>query len=151
MNEQNTALMERTPFQLVDLVSSAEFSQDELAEDMEGLNIGFQRVKVPSGGALQFELPTDNPDNPVYVKYLEDVIVYRHNSNAYWPGGHDDEERNIAPQCQSLDGKLGIGQPGGLCAGCPYNQFGSGANGKGKRCKNTRIVLLLRRLRGGAA
>ncbi len=144
MNEQNTALMERTPFLLPDLVSSAEFSQDELAEDMEGMNFDFQRVKVPSGGALQFELPTDNPDNPQYVKCLEGVIVYQHNSNAYWSGGHDDEEKNMAPQCQSLDGKLGIGQPGGLCAGCPYNQFGSGANGKGKSCKNMRILYLLR-------
>ncbi len=144
MNEQNTALMERTPFLLPDLASSADFSQDELAEEMEGLEIGFQRVKVPSGGALQFELPSDNPDNPDYAKYLEGVIVYQHSSNAYWPGGYDDEEKNMPPQCQALDAKLGIGQPGGLCAGCPYNQFGSGANGKGKGCKNMRILYLLR-------
>ncbi len=136
MNEQNTALMERTPFLLPDLASSADFSQDELAEELEGLEIGFQRVKVPSGGALQFELPSDNPDNPDYAKYLEGVIVYQHSSNAYWPGGYDDEEKNMPPQCQALDAKLGIGQPGGLCAGCPYNQFGSGANG-GKACSAT--------------
>ncbi len=56
MYNQNTEMMERTSFLLPDLMSSAEFSQDELAEDMEGLNFDFQRVKVPSGGALQFEL-----------------------------------------------------------------------------------------------
>lgn len=43
-----------------------------------------------------------------------------------------------------MNGKLGIGQPGGLCVSCPYNQFGSGSNGKGKACKNMRALYLLR-------
>lgn len=141
MNTQmTTALAERTPFQLPDLVTGGDFSQEELAQDMDGLNIGFQRIKIPSGGQLQFEIPGENPDNPDYSKTLEGVIVYSHNSNGYWPGGYEDEEKNVSPQCQSMDGKLGIGCPGGICADCPYNRFGSDTKGtgKGKACKNTR-------------
>ena len=143
MNTQNTAMMERTPFLLPDLVTGSEFSQDELAEDLDGLSLGFRRVKIPSGGMLVFEMPGDNPDNPEYVPTLEGVIVCSHNSNACWPEGKEYDE-NTPPQCQSVDGKLGFGAPGGLCANCGYNTFGSGPNGKGKLCKNMRVIYLLR-------
>lgn len=38
--------------------------------------------------------------------------------------------------CRSDDMKTGIGEPGGSCATCPLNQFGSakGGKGKGKAC-----------------
>ena len=144
MNTQtNTTLMERKNFLLPDAVEDCGFSQEELADDMEGLQLGFQRVKIPSGGMLQFELPGDDPDNPEYVRHLEGVIVYSHNSNAYWPkgGGQDDNE---PPACQSMDGKLGYGTPGGICASCHYNCYGTDPKGgKGKACKNMRVVYLL--------
>ena len=147
MNNQETTLMERAPFLLPDVVSETEFSQDELAEDMDGLQLGFQRVKIPSGGQVQFEIPTEDPDNPDYQKFLEGVIVYSHNANAYWAEGKSDTE-NTPPDCQSMDGKLGYGCPSGICADCMYNRFGSDPNpkgtGKGKACKNQRIIYLLR-------
>ena len=71
MNNQETTLMERAPFLLPDVVSETEFSQDELAEDMDGLQLGFQRVKIPSGGQIQFEIPSEDPDNPDYTKFLD--------------------------------------------------------------------------------
>lgn len=119
------------------------FTAEELAEDMDGIQLNFQQVKVPAGGALQYEIPTEDPDNPDYSRYLEGVILYHHPSNAYWPeteGGEDDE--NAPPQCQALDGKLGHGSPGGLCVSCGYNKFGT--RGKGKACKNMHMVYLLR-------
>lgn len=148
MNTQETTLMERSPFLLPDLAANdngSEFSKEELAEDMEGLQLGFRRVKIPSGGQLQFELPSDDPDNPDYTKYLEGIIVYSHNSNAYWPTGEDYDD-NTPPACQSTDGKLGYGSPGGICADCPYNRFGSDpkGTGRGKACKNMRVLYLLR-------
>lgn len=144
MNTQENTMMERAPFLLPDVAAESEFSKEELAEDMEGLQLSFRRVKIPSGGQLQFELPTEDPDNPDYAKYLEGVIVYSHNSNAYWPTGEDYDE-NTPPACQSTDGKLGYGSPGGLCADCVYNRFGSDpkGTGKGKACKNMRMVYLL--------
>ncbi len=143
MNTQNNnALAERAPFLMPDVVTTTDFSQEELAEDMDGLNIGFRRIKIPSGGQLQFEIPTEDPDNPNYAKKLEGVIVYSHNANAYWMDGQNDGE-NAPPDCQSMDGKLGVGCPGGLCASCGYNVFGSGPNNKGKACKNMRVIYLL--------
>ncbi len=143
MYNQNTEMMERKAFVLPSLVADDEFTADEISDSMDGLSLSFPRVKIPGGGSLQFEIPTGNPDNPDYAKVLEGVIIYQHNTNSYWPEGHDYDE-NVPPQCQSMNGKLGIGNPGGLCAGCPYNQFGSGANGRGKACKNMRALYLLR-------
>lgn len=141
-NQNNTTLAERTQFLLPDMVDNGGFSQEELAEDMDGLNLGFQRVKIPGGGILRFELPGDDPDNPEYVQTLEGVILHSHNANVYWPEGSEYDD-NIPPQCQSDDGKLGVGCPGGLCASCGYNVFGTGPNGKGKACKNMRVLYLL--------
>ena len=141
-NQNNTTLAERTPFLLPDMVAGDGFSQEELAEDMDGLNLGFQRVKIPGSGMLVFEMPGDNPDNPEYVQTLEGVILHSHNANVYWPEGSEYDD-NTPPQCQSDDGKLGVGCPGGLCASCGYNIFGSGPNGKGKACKNMRVLYLL--------
>ena len=148
MSTQETTLMDRKPFLLPDMADSCAdsgFSKEELEKDVEGLQLGFQRVKIPSGGQVQFELPSDDPDNPDYAKYLEGVIVYSHNANSYWPTGEDYDD-NTPPSCQSVDGKLGYGKPGGICADCPYNRYGSDTKGtgRGKACKNQRIIYLLR-------
>ena len=145
MSIQNNEMMTtatRSNFLLPQAVETT-FTAEELAEDMDGIQLNFQQVKVPAGGALQYEIPTEDPDNPDYSRYLEGVILYHHPSNAYWPeteGGEDDE--NTPPQCQDLDGKRGLGSPGGLCASCGYNKFGT--RGKGKACKNMHMVYLLR-------
>ena len=126
-------------------VAGVDEAKEELAEDIEGLQLGFQRVKIPSGGQLQFELPGEDPDNPDYSKTLEGVIVYSHNASAYWPTGEDYDD-STPPSCQSTDGKVGYGAPGGLCTDCPYNRYGSDTKGtgKGKACKNQRVIYLLR-------
>ena len=43
-----------------------------------------------------------------------------------------------------MDGKQGYGEPGGACATCILNRFGSSATGRGKACKNMRVLYLLR-------
>ena len=43
-----------------------------------------------------------------------------------------------------MDGKQGYGEPGGTCATCTLSQFGSASNGRGKACKNMRVLYLLR-------
>ncbi len=136
----NESLTETRKFSL--MIEGEGFSSDELADDMDGLHLKFQRVKIPSGGALQYEIPGDDPENPDYAKSLEGVILFNHASCAYWPDGEVDE--NTTPLCSSVDGKAGIGEPGGTCAICALNRFGSGENGKGKACKNMRVLYLLR-------
>ena len=142
MYNQNEALMNHENFVLPAMVES-DFTPEELAEDMEGIQMSFQRVKIPSGGMLQFELPSDDPDNPDYAKNLEGVILYNHSNNAYWAEGNEYDD-NTAPLCSSVDGKNGIGEPGGLCAACALNQYGTAPEGNGKACKNMRILYLLR-------
>lgn len=143
-NENKTeALVAMEAFQLPDTVSDAAFSREDLAEDMDGLQTSFQRVKIPAGGTLQFELPGEDPENPDYAKTLEGIILFSHSSHAYWQEGSEYDE-NSTPLCSSVDGKVGIGEPGGACAVCPFNQFRSAPDGRGKACKNMRVLYLLR-------
>ena len=57
----------------------AEFNMNEtMAEELDGLDGGFDRVKIPSGGATMFELPGDEADEPEMVKEFSAVILYHH-------------------------------------------------------------------------
>ncbi|MCX4324204.1 MAG: hypothetical protein OSJ59_14740 [Lachnospiraceae bacterium] len=115
-----------------------------IAEEMDGLGaLPFDRVKIPSGGGLAFELPGEDDENPESATEIVGVILDHHPVNAYWrekfAGG------NEQPDCSSFDGKLGVDRETGEikdCASCPYNQFGS--DDKGKACKNVHRVFILR-------
>ena len=109
---------------------------------MEGLTLSFPKVKIPAGGSLQFELPTGDPENPEYVRFLQGIILFHHASGAYWPEGMEYDD-NTVPLCSTVDGKQGYGTPGGACAACELNRYGTATDGKGKACKNMRILYLL--------
>ena len=147
MYEQNTSMVaanEQNKFLLPAMVEG-DFSRDEIAEDADGLQMmSFQRVKIPAGGALQFEVPTEDPDNPDYTRTLEGIILSHHSAYTLWPEGSEYDE-DTKPLCSSVDGKTGIGVPGGACATCPMNAYGSAKDGgRGKACKNMRHLYLLR-------
>ena len=132
----NEALAERTAFTIPELAAST-FTSADLADDMDGLQLSFQRAKIPGGGVLQFEMPGDDPENPDYEQTLEGVILFNHAANSYWPAGSEYDD-NTPPQCQSVDGKVGYGDPGGICETCVNNRFGSDPKGNGKACSATR-------------
>src|SRR6267142_5673038 len=44
------------------------------------------------------------------------------------------EELGKGILCQSLDARVGVGEPGGNCATCPMSRFGSAKKGKGQAC-----------------
>lgn len=111
-----------------------------MGEEMEGLPMTFTRVKIPTGGGLAFEIPGDDADNPEMAKEIIGVIVVHHPINAYWSDKYSGG--NNPPDCSSMDGKVGVGTPGGNCKTCPYNQFGS--DGAGKACKNMHRIYILR-------
>lgn len=147
MNNSENAMIEKKNFLLPEM-AAGDFTNDDLADDLEGMQLSFQRVKIPGGGMLQFEIPGDNPEEPDYVKTIEGIIVYSHLNNAYWAEGMEYDD-NATPLCSSLDGKVGCGSPGGTCATCSLNKFGTAtdANGKpakGKACKNMRSLYVLR-------
>lgn len=139
--------VEPRPFILPEMIDDS-FSSEDIGEDFDGIRLSFRKVKIPSGGMIQFEVPGDDPENPDYVKYIEGVILYNHAASAYWSGGSEYDE-NTPPLCSSLDGKQGVGTPGGVCAACPFNQYGTatdskGNPAKGKACKNMRQLYILR-------
>ena len=112
-----------------------------ISEEMAGLNVSFPIIKVPAGGGLAFEVPGDDPNSPDLQKEFNAVILYHHPMLAYYKEKYTGGSQ--APDCGSFDGVMGIGEPGGRCAECPLNLFGSGENG-GKACKTKRRVYLLR-------
>ena len=63
-----TALMELSTFVLPAAVNNG-FTNEDLGDDFDGLQLSFQKIKIPSGGQLQFEDPSENPDDPKYEKY----------------------------------------------------------------------------------
>jgi len=141
MNELTT--LQNNKFELCPFTKEL---KDTIAEEMEGLGgtFHFQAIKVPSGGSLAFEVPGEDEDNPDVVKELKGVIVFHHNANSRWEKAFDGTEQS--PLCSSNDGKTAMDFNGDYkdCDSCPYNQYGSGADGVGKACKNTlRVYMML--------
>jgi hypothetical protein len=120
----------------------AEFNMaGAMAEELDGLDGGFERIKIPSAGSTVFEVPGEDPNEPDSVKEFSAVILYHHPLHAYYKNKYTGG--NQPPDCGSFDGITGEGNPGGNCAKCQYNQFGSGENGS-KACKNRRRIYVLR-------
>ncbi len=139
MNE-TTAM---TPFIMPEMMESG-FDATDLGEDFEGLQLSLKKLKIPAGGVLQFEEPGSDPEVPDYIKNIEGIILHNHASNAFWIAGAEYDE-NSTPLCSSFDGKCGYGTPGGTCATCEMNQYGTDqSGGKGKACKNMRTLYILR-------
>jgi hypothetical protein len=92
-----------------------------------------QRVHVPAGGSTTWEIGETSG------KIIKGVILHatanrRFYGSAFKPGA------NLPPDCFSEDLIEGIGTPGGLCAKCEYDAWGSapanaqGEPAKGKAC-----------------
>jgi len=115
-----------------------------MAEEMEGLQLSFPRVKIPSGGGLAFEVPGDDPENPDAEKELVGVIVDHHPVNAYWADKY--AGANNPPDCSSMDGKVGMDQDGNRkpCNSCPMNEWGTAEDERGKACKNMHRLYIIR-------
>lgn len=120
----------------------ADFSiGDAMTEELFGLDGGFEKIKIPSGGSTVFEIPGEDPNEPDAVKEFSGVILFHHPLYAYYASKYTGA--NNPPDCGSFDGITGEGNPGGSCAKCAYNQFGSGENGS-KACKNRRRIYVIR-------
>lgn len=114
-----------------------------LGEELAGLSLRFDRIKIPAGGGIVFEVPGDDPESPDTEKFFNGVIVYQHPANVYYRDKFDGG--NAQPDCSSLDGIKGIDRAGEIhiCEDCPMNKFGSGENGA-KACKQKRRLFILR-------
>ena len=117
---------------------------EERLRDGGGLPIlDLPRIRVPSGGGLQFRIDTAAGEEN--ARKLEGVIVAYRSARIYWKSRAAGKR---PPDCSSIDGFIGAGDPGGECAQCPNARFGSGfkADGSpsgGQACKDVRQILFL--------
>lgn len=118
-----------------------------VSEETEGLDLSFDKIKIPSAGSTVFEVPGENAseagaDDTDTVKEFSAVILHHHTLNCFYKTKYTGG--NNPPDCGSFDGITGEGDPGGSCKSCPLNQFGSADEGSGKACKNRRRIYVLR-------
>jgi hypothetical protein len=122
------------------IFQDSSFSIKELIED----NLGGEefkpedltKISVPSGGGLTFEFPDGSTSNQI-----EAIIVKVEPIRLYWKEAYGTGEVG-PPDCRSIDMVNGIGEPGGSCAICPLNEFGTAA-GNAKACKEKRNIFIL--------
>ena len=115
MNTKNTtaiATTDQNTGYLTETVNLAEL----FSEELDGLRPSFERIKIPAGGGLAYEVPGDDPNSPDSAKDFSAVILYHHPINSYYKekftGG------NNPPDCSSLDGKIGVVAETGECRDC---------------------------------
>jgi len=86
--------------------------------------------------------------NPVAGNKLDIIIVDAMTTNTYYAEAYDSD--NItAPTCSAFGRNAGALVPldvsttkqADACEGCPQNEWGSGAKGKGKACKNGLVIV----------
>lgn len=119
--------------------------KEVFSEEMEGLTPNFEKIKIPAGGGIAYEVPGDDPESPDTVKEFSAVIIYHHPYSVLYKEKYTGGAN--PPDCGSSDGKFGIiSETGEIkdCSKCEYNKFGSSEDGKGKACKQKRRIFLLR-------
>lgn len=106
------------------------------------------RIKVPRGGGMAYEIST--PEGIVAAPEFWGVIIECHDQRSYWKDPIETTGGHNPPDCTSDDGLIGRGNPGGNCASCPFNQWGSRAllrpqdgNCKGKACRQVTMVFIV--------
>ncbi len=122
-------------------LKNREALNEAMADDCQGLEFSFDRVKLPAGGGTAFEIPSATGEESEMVKDITGVIAFNHPAYAFYHNKYTGGSN--PPDCGSFDGVKGVGNPGGNCQTCPYNRFGSG-DGQSKLCKNKRMLYILR-------
>ena len=108
----------------------------------EGIDMrDFDRVKIPAGGSTTWTIPTS--DGEQETKTFDGVILAHKMTRAFWSS--EFSGGSSPPDCASDDCKTGHGAPGGNCANCQMNAFGTdkAGKGRGKACKEMRILFVL--------
>lgn len=119
-----------------------EFMLEQAALTTEGVRSRLPIVKIRHAGAKAFELPPEiGGEDGVSKKEFEATILDQYPTKAYW-----EDEKNVGgrPDCASLDGITPyVQEPVNIdCISCPNNRWGSATQGKGKRCKDAKRLIL---------
>jgi hypothetical protein len=114
---------------------------DDACTPLTGLS--FNVIKVIRETA-QYDLGADR-----FVKSFKANVLFFHSANQWWKVPFDKrvEGESPVPNCYSIDGFRpcgGDGMQADLCGNCPLNEFGTGKDDRGKACRNTVRMLLVR-------
>jgi hypothetical protein len=99
------------------------------------------KVKLPTGGSTVWEVPTMEGSDA--TKEIRGVIIYWDDVRQFWEKPLEETGGNTPPDCYSDDMTHGIGVPGGECATCHFNEFGTATKGEGKGCAEKRRLFIL--------
>lgn len=140
---QETSVATQESFALT--LPTKEVMIEIMTQNMEGVDLKFDRIKIPSSGSTTWEVP-DEDGNMTETKEIIGIVIDHHPVNAYWKEKFTGE--NNPPDCSAMDahtGTMTMDSKPMLCSTCPMNQFGSDPEGgKGKACKNLQRVYLIR-------
>lgn len=108
-------------------------TMEVIAENTDGEGLtprDLDRVKVPSGDALYFNLKTEAAPNGEPRAELRGVILHMKKTRVYYETSFEEGGGNDAPTCYCDDavgpdglGGVGVGTPGGPCAQCAFGRF----------------------------
>jgi hypothetical protein len=126
--------------------------QEVLAENLAGEQLSVRdlpQIKVPTGGATSWEVPT--PSGPQPMRSLDAIILLTTRNRNWWEISIS--QQGVPPSCTSDDcitghGNNGQGQGTHDCLGCPQNEWGTrrapdGSEARGKDCREVRVFYLL--------
>jgi len=142
MSKKEKAIVEAKDYSLMEM--NAEHLTEVLSQNIGdgGLSrFDLDTVKVPSGGATTWEIPTLEGEDK--SEEITGILVFWKDVRAYWEAEYDGSSN--PPDCYSDDMKIGVGEPGGKCSECPFAEFGSADKGEGQACKQIRILFMIRK------
>lgn len=136
-------IVERPEFQ----IKAMEVGIDTLGDLVEA-NLGGEgidrfdltRAVNPQGENIEWKIPGLEEEDEK-IREVEGVIIFHRKVRVYYESEY--KKGGGPPQCTSLNGRLGLGTPGGNCEECPFQVFGSGKN-DGKACKEIKEIFMLR-------
>lgn len=97
------------------------------------------KIRCPKGKDTLFQI--EGIDGPEGAKALKGIPIAFQKIRTFW-GKDFSESDGSPPECQSPDSKVGIGEPGGICAGCEKAQFNAKA-GIRSQCREYILIFLL--------
>ena len=80
-NNKNTEITANKGFAVM---TNRNVLNEAMADDCQGLEFTFDRVKLPIGGATAFEIPSAESEDTEMAKDITGVIVYNHPANVYY-------------------------------------------------------------------
>lgn len=121
---------------------------------VEGERFPFDRIKMPGGGGITFELQDENGEATAHPA-LKMIIIGFKPYKSWYEKSFDERDAEVdspTPDCFSADTVTGTGcncisykiPAGQPCAQCPLNEWGSSRKGgKGKECHDRMRVWFL--------